>query len=122
MKNSKTQNSKTGSPLDIDVAPVSMPKSSWELLEEEAPGKLSKEELLDTDLEKALQPRDRLFESELEYSGYRSIQDYDNDAYSANVEGLDTSKRPLHIVDREETLAAGEESPVDPQEHHKNIG
>ncbi|MBC7396119.1 MAG: hypothetical protein H7333_01640 [Bdellovibrionales bacterium] len=61
---------------------------------------------------------DTNFKNELEFDGYQDIAEYDNDAYSLNVEQKPDSAQPLNFVDRTEN-PTGEESPVDVQENKK---
>ena len=76
-----------------------------------------KEELID--IEGILDPNDPNFQSELTYDGYKSIDEYDNDVYNADLERKDHSKRSLTIQGREDDSDMGEENLVDPQENQK---
>lgn len=69
----------------------------------------------------SLDPSDPNFRTELNYDGYRSIEESDNDSYnSRDLERNDRAARELTIEDREEDLDSGEEDPVDPQENRNN--
>jgi hypothetical protein len=60
------------------------------------------------------------FRSELEYDGYRTIEEYDNGAYGGR--DLERNEEPpgrLKIRDRKEPSSLGEESLIDPQENRK---
>lgn len=67
-----------------------------------------------------LDPTDRHFKSELDYEGYRSIEESDNNAYnSLELERVGDADTELEIEDRADSLETGEESPLDPQENTK---
>ena len=67
-----------------------------------------------------LDPSDPNFQSELNYDGYLSIEESDNDSYdSRDLERNDKATRPLTIEDREEDSESGEEDLIDPQENRK---
>jgi hypothetical protein len=80
-----------------------------------------------TDIEELARQRDNLdptdphFKSELDYEGYQSIEESDNNAF--NSLHAERSWGPvgeeLTIEDREEDPEMGEENPVDPQENQK---
>ncbi len=57
------------------------------------------------------------FKSELDYDGYKKIEDYDNNALEADVESKGDPKE-LRFEDREEDDSITEENYTDPQEHH----
>ena len=59
------------------------------------------------------------FESELTYDGYQSIEEYDNDVYSADDEKRANSTSEITIKDREDDSGLGEEDLLDPQENQK---
>jgi hypothetical protein len=68
--------------------------------------------------------RDANFESELEYDGYRNIQEYDNTAYGANVDGKERSPKELNFDERKQNEIEfaemdAEENLVDPQEQQR---
>ncbi len=67
----------------------------------------------------SLDTNDPNFKSELSYDGYRSIEEYDNDVYSGDVERKEDSKSDLKIEDREDDPNMGEENLIDPQENRK---
>lgn len=64
-------------------------------------------------------PREQSFHSELEYDGYDSIEEYDNNAYRSNVEGTGSPTKELKFKGREasEVIEDVEESPVNPQKN-----
>lgn len=68
----------------------------------------------------ALSSEDANFKAELEYDGYDDIEEYDNDAYSANVDQKPDTTQALNFSGRTE-LPTGEESPVDVQENKKPV-
>jgi hypothetical protein len=60
------------------------------------------------------------FKSELQYDGYRDIEDYDNEVLGANPDAEQYPDRELNIVEREEPNVplgsqASEEDLLDPQ-------
>ena len=59
------------------------------------------------------------FQSELTYDGYQSIEEYDNDVYSSDIEKINSSKSGIAIRDREDDPGMGEEDLLDPQENRK---
>ena len=59
------------------------------------------------------------FHSELEYEGYREIEDYDNDALSGDVEECRDYGKPLHFKGREMKENSEEEDYWDKQENRK---
>ena len=68
----------------------------------------------------SLDPRDPNFQSELNYNGYRSIEESDNDSYnSRDLERNDKATQELTIEDREDESDSGEEDLIDPQENRK---
>lgn len=72
------------------------------------------------ELRHQLDPSDPNFKSELNYDGYQTLEELDNDAYgSLDAERSPFSSDPLKIEDREENSEAAEENPVDPQENRK---
>lgn len=66
-----------------------------------------------------LETSDPNFQSELTYDGYQSIEEYDNDVYSSDVEKHNHSKSGITIRDREDDPGMGEEDLLDPQENRK---
>ena len=62
---------------------------------------------------------DHLFRSEVEFSGYTDIDEYDNNAYSSNVDGKIEKPIELNFSDRPE-ISSGEEDLIDPQENKQN--
>ena len=66
----------------------------------------------------AKSPDETNFKAELEFDGYQAIEEYDNDAYGANVDQKPDPAQPLNFSDRVE-LSTGEESPIDVQENRK---
>ncbi len=65
---------------------------------------------------------DKNFLSELDYDGYNDIEEYDNDAYSSNVENrADDITHELYFRDRPEGESiAVEENVLDKQENNKD--
>ncbi len=55
------------------------------------------------------------YQSELEYDGYQSIEDYDNHIYHLDIDRKEDPEEELIFEDREESEDTGEEDPIDPQ-------
>lgn len=76
------------------------------------------------DEERELRETDPRFKSDLDYDGYESIEESDNDAFNLNPEGRGNPERPLDFRQRETNERFDdedvEEDPVDPQENQKN--
>jgi hypothetical protein len=70
----------------------------------------------------SLSSRDPNFQSELEYDGYKDIEESDNDEYNSNVESLEAdAPRELNFEDRpEDDSITTEENVVDKQENRKS--
>jgi hypothetical protein len=67
-----------------------------------------------------LNPSDPKFQSELNYEGYHSIEEYDNDSYgSLAPERNEDTPREVSIEDRKPIADSGEENLLDPQENRK---
>jgi hypothetical protein len=81
---------------------------------------LSIEEL--EDLEQNLSATDANFRSELEYNGYKHIEDEDNDEYLGNMDDVADDRKELNLADRpEDESIRAEENAVDPQENRKSV-
>lgn len=61
---------------------------------------------------------DHHFQSELEYDGYQNIEDYDNHAYYAEVDGKIDPEKELDFEERESKKDDEEEDLIDPQENY----
>ena len=73
-----------------------------------------------SEIDDNLDATDSNFKTELNYDGYLSLEESDNDAYgSCDDEKAQASIRELTIEDREEPTELGEESAIDPQENKK---
>ena len=71
-------------------------------------------------LDEVALPSDPNFQSELEYDGYDSIEESDNDSFnSLDLEKKGEALGGLSISDRELGPDGGEESLIDPQENRK---
>jgi hypothetical protein len=56
------------------------------------------------------------FRTDLDYDGYRSLEESDNGSYnSLNLERFEETPGSLHLFDRNQGLDTGEESLIDPQ-------
>jgi hypothetical protein len=67
-----------------------------------------------------LNMRDADFDTELEYEGYRDIEEYDNDEFSANVDDRADDGGELNFDRKDRPAVAGstaEENMVDKQDH-----
>ena len=61
--------------------------------------------------------RDSNFDTELEYEGYRSIEQYDDDEFNANIDGTPDDGKELNFEDRPRENSITEELPTDRQEN-----
>jgi len=67
-----------------------------------------------------LDPSDPNFQSELNYDGYQTIEESDNDSYSSlDAERDENTPREVKIKDREADPESGEEDLIDPQDNRK---
>jgi hypothetical protein len=67
-----------------------------------------------------LDPSDPNFQSELNYDGYQTIEESDNDSYSSlDAERNENTPREVKIKDREADPESGEEDLIDPQDNRK---
>jgi len=72
------------------------------------------------DIKEGLTPADSNFQSELDYEGYQSLEESDNDSYnSIDLERNSEPKGDLTIRDRDDEADSGEEGLIDPQENRK---
>lgn len=72
----------------------------------------------DADLAREFGAGDPNFKSELDYDGYHTIEESDNNAYgSLDPERTEDTPFEVRIKDREEEPGMGEESVIDPQEN-----
>lgn len=63
---------------------------------------------------------DQTFQSDLEYEGYQTIEESDNDAFrSLDAERTDHPEDELQLPDRMEEIDTSEENIIDPQENKK---
>ena len=67
-----------------------------------------------------LATRDAAFQTELDYDGYKDIEEYDNDEYSANMDDQGDDGKELNFSDRPVDENIVEESVVDKQDHRKD--
>ena len=65
-----------------------------------------------------LPTRDANFATELEYEGYRSIEQYDGDEYEGNIDGDINDGKELEFNDRPRDDSITEELPTDRQDNH----
>lgn len=71
-----------------------------------------------SDFDNNLKNGDANFKSELDYDGYHSIEESDNNAYnSLDLERDEDRDDEIQFTDREEEEGLGEESVIDPQEN-----
>jgi hypothetical protein len=79
---------------------------------------MSVEEL--DDLEQNLAAHDSNFRSELDYTGYKSVEGYDNHEFRGNMDDEADDLEELNFLDRpEDESIDAEESAIDPQENRK---
>ena len=64
---------------------------------------------------------DPKFQAELDYEGYRTIEEYDNDAYNLDLDRGDDAEEELELEDRKGDEALSEESPIDVQENRESL-
>ena len=113
----QAKHSRRAPPFTIQSPPARSPEKHPDLDPEELEATDEKDMADDGD---SLDASDPNFQSELAYDGYRSIEEYDNDAFSGrDVERDDDADEDLIIEDREEDPGLGEEDPKDPQENHR---
>jgi hypothetical protein len=67
-----------------------------------------------------LSTRDADFDTELEYEGYKDIEEYDNDEFNANIDDKADDGAELNFEDRPPSQnALVEENIVDKQDNHR---
>lgn len=65
-----------------------------------------------------IEPIEKSFQSELDYDGYDSIEEYDNNAYRLNVEGFGNPTKELNFKERATSVLDDyEEDLIDPQDN-----
>lgn len=105
-------------PFPINKASPASVERLQDRASEEELTTIPKEDLVDFD--DNLETSNPNFKTELEYDGYHSIEESDNDSFnSLDLERSEEPKGGLTILDREENPDSGEESIIDPQENRK---
>ena len=114
-----SKHSKKVPPFSVQTSPARAPQKHPDLDPEELEATDEKDMADDGDNLNATDPN---FQSELAYDGYRSIEEYDNDAFGSldAARNDDDEEEDLVIEDRADDPDLGEENPMDPQENHRN--